>query len=389
MLSLKINIVVGGRFHATQLFKGLTSLGHDVHIYATSPARYFTGVPSAKVTFFPKPAQLIQKLLKVRAPRWLSELSAFIFDLFVARMMRSADLVWGFNGDSYLAGCRIKSQGGIYICDRACPHILTQEMLLMQEAENVGYPYSPHTRRTLNRFMAEYEIADRIVVPSQYSARSFAKHGITQDRLALAPLDANAPLPLEQSAELICFDGAKPDDILVGMVGGSFLRKGILHLLRAIKAVGRPDIRLVLRANKASILLHPEARQLCKELRVLFVPYLDDINCFYRSVHMFVLPSIDEGFGMVIYEALRNGTPVIATDHVGAIDGMESGRHFLKVSVQNEEALSQAITQLADDPELRSCIGSEGLNFYRSRSLYGSQYQRSLAEILYPYISGD
>ena len=383
--SLKINVVVGGRFHAEQLYLCLTALGHDVHIYATSPARYFKGVPKPKITFIPKPAQLIQKGLRVRAPPWLSEWSSVAFDALVARLMRPADLVWGFNGDSYLTAQRIKAQGGIYVCDRACPHILTQEALLMREAEITGYPYARQTRRTLQRFLGEYAIADQTVVPSRYSADSFPDHGICQDRIAVAPLDANAPPPLEQDAPRIRFDGVEEGDILVGMVGGSFLRKGILYLLRAVAALKRSEIRIVLRANQANILAHPEARKLCEELRVVFVPYLDDINSFYRSVHMFVLPSVDEGFGMVVYEALRNGVPVIATDHVGAIDGMESGRHFLKVSAQDAEGLRQAISQLADDPELRARIGASGCDFHRVRTSTGGQYQKALAEILKPY----
>ena len=204
--------------------------------------------------------------------------------------------------------------------------------------------------------------------------------------MEIAPLDANALPTSVKTTELLSFDNAKCGDIYVGLVGGSFLRKGILHLLRAVKSLNRSDIRLVLRSSKSNVQIHPEARRLAKELDVIFVSYLDDINRFYRSIDLFVLPSIDEGFGMVVYEALRNGAPVIATDHVGAIDGMKSGTHFLQVPAQNEEALALAITKLADDPDLRSRLGSGGLDFYRSRQHHGSVYQKALSELLYPFV---
>ncbi len=385
---LKINIVVGGRFHAAQLYQCLTTLGHDVHIYATSPARYFKKVPRDRVTFIPKPAQLIQKGLKVRAPRIVSEWSSTAFDVLVSRIMRPADVIWGFNGDSYLTARRAKARGEIYVCDRACPHILTQEALLVRESAELGYPYARQTKRTLERFLGEYALAEKIVVPSQYSARSFPKHGIEDTRVTIAPLDANAPKSAVNDADKMTFDGASETDILVGMVGGSFLRKGILYLLRAVDAMGRDDIRIVLRAHAKGILKHPEAAQLCQKLRVVFVPYLEDINRFYRSLDMFVLPSVDEGFGMVVYEALRNGTPVIATDHVGAIDVMTPGEHYLQVPAADAKRLASAISSLAEAPAKRAQLGSAGQAFYNARMQGGGHYQAAVKAIVDDLVEG-
>ena len=382
--SLRINVVVGGRFHASQLYEGLTDLGHDVHIYAASPARYFRSVPRGKVTFVPKPAQLLQKGLNLRGPRWLAEWSAVAFDWLVSRIMRPADVVWGFNGDSCFAALKAKERGSVYICDRACPHILSQEQLLQTESTFIGYPYEAHTRRTLSRFLTEYEMADRIVVPSRYSAGSFPVHGIDLSRVAIAPLDANAPESAGHESEpaKLHFEGISENDIVVGMVGGAFLRKGIIYLLRAVDALARPDIRIVLRASEANVLRHDEARRLCVKLGVIFVPYLNDINSFYRSVDMFVLPSVDEGFGMVLYEALRNGTPVIASSHVGAIDGMTPDREFIEVPAQDAEALGHAIERLADDPDLRRSMGNAGRVFHSARLVNGGHYRKALAKIL-------
>jgi glycosyltransferase involved in cell wall biosynthesis len=379
---MRVNIVVGGRFHAGQLYEALTEIGHDAHVYASSPARYFRSVPANRVTFVPKPVQFLQKGLKIRMPRWMAEHSATLFDLAVSRLMRPADIVWGFNGDSIISARRIKNLGGHYVCDRACPHILAQQELLQRESEQTGYPYSPLTSRALQRFLDEYAIADRIVVPSTYSARSFPAHGVGSDRLAIAPLDANAPMPLDREAATVLFDGVPDGEILIGMVGGSFLRKGILYLLQAVDALGRRDIRIVLRADATSILRHDEARRLCQRLNVIFVPYLNDINSFYRSVDMFVLPSVDEGFGMVVYEALRNGTAVIATSNVGAIDGMEPSRDFLKVPARDVAALSAAIARLAADPAERTRIGAAGRAFHARRMSGGGQYRKAVQNII-------
>ncbi len=127
---------------------------------------------------------------------------------------------------------------------------------------------------------------------------------------------------------------------------------------------------------------HAEARMLCEQLGVVFVPYLKDINSFYRSLDMFVLPSVDEGFGMVLYEALRNGIPTIASSHVGAIDGMESGRDFIKVPARSAAHLADAIGRLASNPSLRDRIGANGQAFHKSRMAHGGQYQNAVSDIL-------
>lgn len=379
---LKINIVVGGRFQAAQIYDALVFLGHDVHIYASSPARYFKTVPKDRVTFIPKLAQLLQKGLKKRMPRWLSEWSSIAFDRIVVSVMRPADIVWGFNGDSLLSGRKIKSTGGVYILDRACPHILAQESLLKNESKSTGYPYSPLTERLRARFLAEYDVADLIVVSSEYSLSSFLSRGFTEKKVLKAPLDANAPKPSGKYTSRMKFDGCSQEKFCIGMVGGSFLRKGIIYLLRAVASLDRSDIQLLIRTTPHNVTQHEEAKALVDQLGVVFVPYLDDINSFYQSIDCFVLPSVDEGFGMVLYEALMNGTPVIATNHVGAIDSMVPGKDFLEVPPANEQALAEAICILHNDTKRRKQIALAGKNFYKSRLAGGGQYMQSVERVL-------
>ena len=380
--NLKINIIVGGRFHAGQLYEVLVALGHDVRVYASSPARYFRSVPNDRITFIPKLSQLLQKGLKRRMPRWLTEWSSTIFDRVVSGVMRPADVVWGFNGDSLYAGQKVKESGGVYILDRACPHILTQTSLLKKESKSTGYPYAPLTKRLETRFVSEYDMADFIVVPSEYSASSFFDRGFPKDKILKAPLDGNAPKPFAKDITKIEFDGCSKETVCVGMVGGSFLRKGLIYLLRAIASLENLDIQLVIRTTPSNLTQHNEARELVERLGVVFVSYLDDINSFFQSIDWFVFPSVDEGFGMVLYEALSNGTPVIATNHVGAIDGMKPGIDFLKVPAANEQALAKAISVLADDKVRRNEIGLAGNEFYESRMVEGGQYKIGVERVL-------
>ena len=378
----KVNIVVGGRFNANQIYHAFASLGYDVKLYTSSPARFFKNVPRNNIVFVVKPIQVLQKTLNTRMPRLLSELNAVAFDWLISRFMRRADILWGFNGDSLYCGLETQRHGGLYIVDRACPHFLCQEELLAREAKKIGYPYARFSGRMRNRFVREYEVADAIVVPSNYSHKSFVERGLPEAKLHIIPLDGNASRPASEPAASRRDDAVNDRAFRVGVVGGSFLRKGIIYLLRALKIMDRADIVLRMRASKDNVTVHPEARKLCEELRVEFVPYVDDINVFYRSLDVFVLPSIDEGFGMVVYEALMNGTPVVASSNVGAIDGLMPNEQILVFPAGDERGLAASLERLHSDPHFRLSVGRAGQQFYAEHMKAGSRYATHLERLL-------
>ena len=67
-----------------------------------------------------------------------------------------------------------------------------------------------------------------------------------------------------------------------------------------------------------------------------------------------MLPSVEEGFGLVIPQALACGCPVIATDHTGAPDLFEDGDAGFILPIRRADLLADRLQQLADDPSLRA-----------------------------------
>jgi glycosyltransferase involved in cell wall biosynthesis len=85
----------------------------------------------------------------------------------------------------------------------------------------------------------------------------------------------------------------------------------------------------------------------------------------YAAADVLVLPSIrtatfTEPWGFVINEAMHQGTPVIATDAVGAVAGglVRDGRNGLVVPERDPEALAARLSTLAAGPELRERLGT-------------------------------
>ncbi len=383
---LKVNIVVGGRFHSEQTYFALTDLGFDVKIYASSPKRYFKSIPNKDIIFIPKLFQAFRKCFKIRLHRYFDDISSLIFDFTASLIMRQSDIIWGFNGDSFLSGRKLKINNpkGIYIVDRACPHFLKQENLMMEESKELNYPYLKHSRWTRKRFCDEYTISDMIVVPSNYTLKSFLEFGYTTGQVCVAPLDASAFIDRKhiQNNSLSQFSSNHKDQIKVGFVGGAFLRKGIIYLLRSLDYLENHNILLVIRANKDSIYCHREAYNLCMKHNVIFLPYQENMANFYNLIDIFVLPSIEEGFGMVLFEALKSKVPVIASSNVGSIDGLVNGKEYLQIQPKDSLGLAKAIESIVEDPVLRKEIATNGHQAYNLKNVKGSMYKNSIEEML-------
>ena len=77
--------------------------------------------------------------------------------------------------------------------------------------------------------------------------------------------------------------------------------------------------------------------------------------------HVFVLPSIEDGFGMVLVEALACGCPVIGTTHTGLPDLVEEGREGFVVPIRDSLALADRMERLCQDPSRRQRMGAAAL----------------------------
>lgn len=89
---------------------------------------------------------------------------------------------------------------------------------------------------------------------------------------------------------------------------------------------------------------------------VQFTPYIEhpDLPAVYRGALMLVYPSLLEGFGMPVLEAIASGVPVIASRNIGALEFLP--RNSIKaVDPQRGEELRQAILQVLSDPQSATC----------------------------------
>jgi len=130
--------------------------------------------------------------------------------------------------------------------------------------------------------------------------------------------------------------------------------KGLDYLLEAIKSVKKeiPNIKLIV-GGKGKLLEYykVKTKKLAIENNVEFQGFIPDeklVEC-YNKCEVFVLPSIDstqEGFGIVLLEALACGTPVITTDIVGIAQEIKEYKTGIVIKPKNIEALSKATVEI-------------------------------------------
>ncbi len=139
--------------------------------------------------------------------------------------------------------------------------------------------------------------------------------------------------------------------------------KGVLFLIKAASLLlaSRENISFLL-VGKGSLM--EELRALCTkfniEQSVIFTGERIDIPEILSLTDIFVLPSIREGLGISILEAMSHGKPIIATKVGGIPEIVSDGVNGVLVPPRNPEALSSAIDELLTDREKRRQMGSQG-----------------------------
>lgn len=207
---------------------------------------------------------------------------------------------------------------------------------------HLGHP----TPAAVRRIEREYALASAIRVSSPWSRESMVRRGVPEGRIAvidqLIDLERFRPPASRPAAEgplRVCF------------VGSLDVRKGFHYLLRAIRRVGAGRVRLrIVGATGDRV-----SRQLFqRELQGLSVEAMPgDPRPAYADSELFALPTLEDGFGLVVGEAMASGLPVVVTEECGAAAWVEPGHTGWCIPAASEDALVATLEEaLRHRPEL-------------------------------------
>lgn len=166
--------------------------------------------------------------------------------------------------------------------------------------------------------------------------------------------------------------GMKHDNLIVGTVGWLLPIKGPGVLLDAMRDVwhGPSDTQLVY-VGKGSFeeTLKAKASEAGASAKVHFLGWRDDVHEIMQLFDVFVLPSLNEGMGRVLVEAMAAGKPIVASNVGGIPDLVKDGVNGLLVKPGNVKELSQGIKKLLASKEMRQKMGEKGREMSHSFSI--------------------
>lgn len=270
-----------------------------------------------------------------------------------------------------------------------CPRVVTihdLSLLLFPQT------HEEHLVRRARRVLPQAaRKATAIITPSETVRREVCEHlGVSEAKVFAVPEAARAcfyPAPSSETEPVRQRLGIEPEFIL--FVGTVEPRKNLLTLARAFAQIAktRSRLQLVIAGQKGWLSddLMAYLDQSGLRDRVLFTGHLsdDDLRALYSSCRLFVYPSLYEGFGLPLLEAMACGAPVV-TSNVGSI--VETvGDAARLISLTDTDELVQAINALLDAALERDRLSALGIehakkfSWQRTAAATWDIYQRALA----------
>lgn len=237
-------------------------------------------------------------------------------------------------------------------------------------------PGLTNSKEKLWRKDEELKMADRIFVAS-----NFTKSTLNEYPGKLPPIQVIPYGFPEVSRPKNYFKTNRNAPVKLLFVGSLSQQKGIANLFQAANALGE-KVSLTLIGQKSTtncLALNTEL------LKHRWIPSLSHNKVLeeMRNHDILVFPTLFDGFGLVISEAMSQGTPVIATDNCAGPDLIENGKNGWIVNAGSTAMLQSTILKLTEEPELIAKAGVEAMLTASKRPWH--IYRRELSNAIKSY----
>ncbi len=216
------------------------------------------------------------------------------------------------------------------------------------------------------KFRHACDISDIIIATSEETKRDIEKYYFipeTKIKVVYQSCDENYYIqPTPEQIQNVTSKHNLPDNYLL-YVGTIEERKNLLTIIKALEFV--KDIPLVVVGKKLKyfkiVMEYIKEKKL--KNRVIFLKDVtnEDLPVIYQKAHVFILPSISEGFGIPIIEALTSKTPVITTK--GGCFPEVGGPDSIYVQPNDENELAEKINYLLDSESTCKQIAEKGFEY--------------------------
>ena len=203
--------------------------------------------------------------------------------------------------------------------------------------------------------------AGLVLVPSSHTLEDCVSHGLDADRLRVVPLGVSGRLVSEQERADVRFRYRLPSQFLL-WVGIAEPRKNLESL---ISAVARSETGLPLLlvgpggwgVDVSELIAGSTIAGSKVDARHLGQVPSDDLSVLYDLADVFVYPSLMEGFGMPVLEAMAQGTAVVTSADTATGEVVDSAG--VLIDPTDVDSIAAGIDSLVNDDELREGLGAK------------------------------
>lgn len=306
-------------------------------------------------------------------------------DLSIARVLKrkpqGIQAVYAYEDGAYYSFKEARIQQIQTIYDLPIGYWKAQRELLNREKELNPEWFETITgfkdsEKKLNRKNKELELADLIIVASTFTGKTLSYYPKKLKTIITIPYAFPEAYTDRTYAPL---QGRK---MKILFVGGLSQRKGISYLFEAVKGL-KDQIELTVVGRKAVPRCEAlnEALKNCTWIETL--PH-DAVLKLMREQDVFVFPSLFEGFGLVVTEAMAQGTPVITTERTCGPDIITDGENGWLVNAGSAQEIRTKLEFILEHPESLERVGTAALHtaFKRPWSVYSDEIGAAVENFL-------
>jgi len=281
----------------------------------------------------------------------------FAADYYLRRFVNDAEAFICWSGMSPFTLERANELGMETYVVRASSHIAESQKYAKMERDRFGVETSFSRINTATECY-EYQLADHIITPSEYTARSFERYGIDSSKVHVVPYECD----LRGVTDV---PDRTPDDTFTVCTATTVgPMRGVQYLLLAWEqfAADKDDVHLRIAGGKADNFPEQIYDQFDSRDDVTFEGYINDVASLYSESHAFVLPSLYDGGPCGPLEAMSTGTPAIVSETMGAEMDVDDGETGFVVPTRDEDAIADRLERLYNDQSLRESMAQQARN---------------------------
>lgn len=246
--------------------------------------------------------------------------------------------------------------------------------LLMKSIKVIARQGIDYPLKNKFRYRIAYNnLADKIVANSEATKSTMLKNApwLKTERVKVVYNGINPEFyKPEHTKDLRKEFGFEKNDFVIGFVGRLSLQKGIMYALEGFKIINEKhnNVRLLICGDgelKSDVEKFISENQL--EQKIYLAGFRKDIPNIMKTIDVLLTPSLWEGFGIVLIEAMAAGKPCVATNTSSIPEIVEDGINGYLVPTKDSQSIAESLIRLISNPQLVRQMGQAGIETVKKK----------------------